>query len=113
MLVLYSSAVSVPGLVWYSIGSVCLSVLSSFGLSVPGLMWLMSGCEDPSNSSSLQATVQLNPLKGKPCKRKALKRVLKAVLPFFPFSITFECKDKAMNIGWKGKVDQLVHSAQP
>ena len=47
------------------------------------------------------------------CKRKALKRVLKAILPFPPFSISFKCKDKAMNIGWEGKVDQLVHSAQP
>ena len=63
--VLCSSAMSVPGLVWYSTGSVCFSVLSSFGLSVPGLMWIKSGCGDPSNSSSLQATVHLNPLKGK------------------------------------------------
>ena len=45
-------------------------------------------------------------------KRKALKIVLKSVLPFFPFSISFECKDKTMNVCWKGKVDQLVHSAQ-
>ena len=33
--------------------------------------------------------------------------------PSSSFVISFECKDKTVNIGWKSKVDQLVHSAQP
>ena len=33
--------------------------------------------------------------------------------PSSSFVISFKCKDKTMNIGWKSKVDQLVHSAQP
>ena len=111
--VLYSAGISVPELVWTSTGSACFSVLSSIGLSVPGLMWLKSGCGANPNSLFSQATVQLNPLKEKLWRRKNLgKGVLKVMSPSSLFVISFKCKDKTMNIGWKGKVDQLVHSAE-
>ena len=53
-----------------------------------------------------------------PSEREALKKkkpgngFLKVMSPSSLFVISFKCKDKTMNIGWKGKVDQLVHSAE-